>query len=436
VAKSTTSSRRGKPAKPGKPYADFPLFAHDSGRWARKFKGSFRYYGYWARREGGQLVRVPDVDASASAAKLEHDRCWPWHSLGLDAPDPAVTPEAAADDTRWTMADLCNKFLEEKHSLAEGGERSMHTVAEYIRTTDRLIEKFKPETIVDDLTPIDFAALRRDFAKDCNAVTLRSKIRRARVVFSWGAKNGRAGEMRPANFGTGFDIPAQATLTRVRNEAGERMFEAAELRLILNYLDGQEVIVASETVKGARDVVMRAAVLLACNCAFGPTDLSLLPQSALNLDTGWVKYARQKTQVMRRIPLWAETVQALRLAIVQRPAPADPVDEDLVFLTARGTRYVRVQESKKKLGRFVTINAIARRFDLILAALKLNGQKGRGLYTARHVFETIAGESQDQVAVNAVMGHSDGTQAGNYRQRISDERLLKVVDTVKTWLFS
>ena len=33
------------------------------------------------------------------------------------------------------------------------------------------------------------------------------------------------------------------------------------------------------------------------------------------------------------------------------------------------------------------------------------------------------------------MGHVDSTMAGQYRERISDERLQAVVETVRAWLF-
>jgi integrase len=60
---------------------------------------------------------------------------------------------------------------------------------------------------------------------------------------------------------------------------------------------------------------------------------------------------------------------------------------------------------------------------------------GLGFYALRHTFETIGGESRDQVAVNHVMGHADASMAGVYRERISDERLVAVVNHVHTWLF-
>ena len=63
-------------------------------------------------------------------------------------------------------------------------------------------------------------------------------------------------------------------------------------------------------------------------------------------------------------------------------------------------------------------------------------QEGRGFLTAlRHTFETIGGESRDQVAVDHIMGHARDDMASRYRERISDERLKAVTETIHRWLF-
>ena len=63
---------------------------------------------------------------------------------------------------------------------------------------------------------------------------------------------------------------------------------------------------------------------------------------------------------------------------------------------------------------------------------------GVGFYALRHTFETIGGESRDQVAVDHIMGHSPaaGDMSAVYRERISDERLRAVVNHVHGWLFA
>jgi integrase len=61
-------------------------------------------------------------------------------------------------------------------------------------------------------------------------------------------------------------------------------------------------------------------------------------------------------------------------------------------------------------------------------------RRGHTFYALRHAFETIGGESCDQVAVDAIMGHSRDDMASVYRERISDDRLRAVVKHVRQWL--
>ncbi len=49
--------------------------------------------------------------------------------------------------------------------------------------------------------------------------------------------------------------------------------------------------------------------------------------------------------------------------------------------------------------------------------------------------ETIGGGCKDQVAVDAVMGHSRGDMASVYRLDIDDSRLEAVADHIHRWLF-
>ena len=251
----------------------------------------------------------------------------------------------------------------------------------------------------------------------CGVVTLKSKINRCRVVFKFASDNRLID--RPVEFGKSFNRPSEKMLCQARNEAGPRLFEAEEIRRILE----------------ASDSAMKAMVLLGINCGFGNTDVASLPRSAVDLESGWINYPRPKTAVQRRVPLWPETIAALREAIAERPLPNDSANADLCFVTSRDTKYVRVQESKTMKGRHVTVNSLSRRFESLMKRLGINHRKGIGFYTLRHVFETVAGESKDQVAVNAIMGHVDSSMAGVYRERISDERLRAVVETVHGWLF-
>jgi integrase len=60
---------------------------------------------------------------------------------------------------------------------------------------------------------------------------------------------------------------------------------------------------------------------------------------------------------------------------------------------------------------------------------------GLSFYALRHTFETVAGDTADQVAVDAIMGHVHATMAAEYREHIADARLRRVVEHVRQWLF-
>jgi integrase len=355
------------------------------------------------------MIPVEDVAESAAKALEEFQRQWPY--LAQDLSPPPVYAKGC------TMQHLCKTFLAMKRNRLDVGELSEYTYTSYVRACELMLIFFGRERRVEDLQPDDFEKFRMSLAQGCGVVTLKTKINGCRVVLKY-ASDHRLIDL-PVAYGRAFDRPSEKLLRSARNAAGERMFEAAELRRILK----------------AADPVMRAMVMLGINCGFGNTDVASLPQSAVDLQGGWIKFPRPKTAVQRRIPIWPETVTALRKAIAIRPAPVDRADADLCFVTRRGTRYVRAQQSQRSAGRYSNVNALGRRFELLLYRLGMDDRVGRGFYTLRHVFETIAGESRDQVGVNAIMGHVDSSMAGQYRERISDERLRMVVECVRNWLF-
>jgi integrase len=186
------------------------------------------------------------------------------------------------------------------------------------------------------------------------------------------------------------------------------MFEADQIRQMLD----------------AAKEPLRTMILLGVNCGFGNNDCGTLRLSALDLDKSWVTFPRPKTGINRRCPLWPETVAGLQAAIATRPAPNDDSFAHLVFLTRFGGPWAKDDPD----------SPVSKETRKLLDELDLH-RRGLGFYALRHTFETMAGETTDQVAVDFIMGHARDDMASLYRERISDERLRAVTDYVRAWLF-
>jgi integrase len=182
-------------------------------------------------------------------------------------------------------------------------------------------------------------------------------------------------------------------------------------------------------------------VLLGVNCGFGNKDCAELRLMNIDLEHGWVYFPRVKTGVERRCPLWPETVAAIHEVIGDRGLQSvrrRPEAEGLLFVTARGNKFVRGDASTGADGkpRLVEHDAIATTFKRVMAKQGV-AIKGVGFYGLRHTLETVGAETGNQVAVNHIMGHAPpSSDMGEvYRGSVADAALRQVTDHVHTWLF-
>lgn len=396
---ATNSNRRrsgGKPCpdRPAKPKPDFPLYAHKVGRWAKKVRGRTHYFTSWH-------------DDPKGVAALEE-----W----LDQKDDLLAGREPRSKTEGlTVARLCDHYIDHKKDLRDNGELSPRTYLGYYTTCETVVKQFGRNQAVMDLVPADFRKLRATLAKSRGLVALRNAIQNVRSIFKFGFDEGLI--LSPVRFGQAFAKPKKDSVNREREthrtEHGDRMFESPEIREII------------ATVKQP----LKTMVLLGANCAFGQTDLSSLPRKAVDLESGWCDYPRPKTAVRRRIPLWPETIDAIREWLPLRPKAKELADAGLLFLTCRGTRWVKLNANGQHT------DSLGQEFNKVLNRLDLKRSR-LGFYGLRHTFETIAGETADQVAVDAVMGHKRDDMAAHYRERIGDDRLIAVVAHVRNWLFA
>ena len=389
------STRRRDGGKAARPRPDFPLRVHKgTGYWCKKVRGRVYYFG-----------KVAD-DPKGVAAEEEWNRVKDDLRAGRE-PRPKVAESL-------TVADACNQFLQHQEERRDNGEISPRTFWGLYATCENLVSTFGRERAVADLVPDDFRKLRNVLAKTRKAVALGNEIMRVRAVFKFALVNGLV--EKPIVFGSMFTKPKQEVVDRQRNEHrmehGYRMFEAVEIRAILAECSQP----------------LRAMILLAANCGFGQTDLSSLPLRAVNLETGWVDFPRPKTGVLRRIPLWPETVAAIRDWLPLRPKAKDPNDAKLLFLTCRGARWVKLNATGSPS------DALGQEFGKIVSKLNLKRSR-RSFYALRHGFETVAGETTDQIAVDVIMGHKVKGMAANYIERVGNDRLQRVTEHVRRWLF-
>jgi integrase len=270
----------------------------------------------------------------------------------------------------------------------------------------RLVDAFGPSRAVLDLQPADFEQLRNAISKTLGLVCIHNTVTRIRSVFKFGVDQGLL--PRLPTFGQSFRKPSQKALRVQRAKKGPKMFTAEQLRKILD--------VATPNMKGM--------VLLGINAALGNTDVAELPEELIDFAGGWLSYPRGKTGIDRRVPLWPETLAALREVIARRGAPENPQDAKLLFIGKRGENYLGDRRGYRVHQEFIRV-------------LKLAGIEGRSFYDLRRTFETIAEGSRDLSAVQRIMGHSppETDMSARYRQMVGDERLQDVANHVRAWLF-
>lgn len=372
--------------KPKKPYQDFPLYAHKSGQWAKKILGKTHYFGSWA-------------DPQAALRKYLDQRD--------DLQAGRVPVKAGA-----TVTDLCNVFMEAKGLLRNSGELSDRSVWDYHCSCRRIVESFGKTATLLSLGPQDFLSLRAQIAKTRGPKALSTEVQRIRTIFKYAVDTNLID--RPVKIGPGFRGASKKQMRRARNQKGRRSFTAEEIRKLL---------------ATARQP-LRAMIWLGINAAFGPSDLDSLRVSVVDLERGWIRYPRPKTEIQRCCPLWPETRDALRAVIERRPEPANPDDKGLVFLARNGTRLLKFNVTTG-----TNLDTVSRQFARLKVSAGLPAEIP-AFYGLRHTFQTVAEDIRDFVAIRAVMGHTepDEDMSQFYRDTINESRLHAIVNHVRDWL--
>lgn len=371
--------------KPQKPSPDFPLYAHASGKWAKKVGGKLRYFGVWSDPDG---------------ALKEYQRWRGEYDARTKTPTLAELRKRLPRKFELPLGEAVNLFLADKQAHADRGEISHRTCREHRDTCQRLVSFLGDQKIASEISPADFAAFRDHRAKTLNLVSLGNEVTRVKTLFRW--LHASRHLQHPANFGPSFRKPSARLLRRHRREQGKKLFSAMDVTKLIHEAGTH----------------LRAMIYLGINCGFGPNDCCQLPFNAVDLEAGWIDFPRPKTEVDRLCPLWPETVKALRLSLDARSLLSDSLSP--MFFLDGGKPW---RNDQAQLSKYFT-------------AVRRRALPDGGFYWLRHTFETVAGGAKDQVAVNAIMGHVDNSMAAVYREEISPLRLKAASDHVRDWLLT
>lgn len=376
-------------AKPTKPYPEFPLYAHRNRQWAKKIRGRTWFFGVWE-------------DPQAALKKYQAE----IHEIqaGRD-PRRLGVVEASSG---VAVSEMLNIFLADMDRRVESGEVSRRHFKDVLDSCKLVTACFGRGTVVSALRAADFGTLRKSFRETWGAVKCGNEIQRIRSAFKWAAES----ELIPAvpNFGPAFKKPPKRVVRREKQQrqsaVGTMDFSAEELRNLINASAGW----------------LKACILLGLNGGMGASDCGKLKDHHVDFGSGFYDLPRSKTGIDRRFHVWEITRDAITEAVSGRPE-----GETLCFVTSHGKPVWWETDAGSKCD---NVGKAFRKLNVKLGIQKV----GRSFYSLRRTFETVAGETRDQVAVDLAMGHADDSMGGVYRQSISDNRLIAVSKHLEQWL--
>lgn len=275
---------------------DSPLWFHAaSGQWCKKIKQKVVYFGkdhdaalkQWAEHKDRLLAGLPIVEnRSPSITELAN--------LYIDA----IKRRAAVDGLSRTYIKTVEERLGKVISITgRNAKLQGYTIAEWENLRILL-------------------GRNRDGSESAPN-TLGNRIEMVRLLCHWSNEQSYTTIKIPST----FCKPQRKVVRRFRNEKRKSLWISREdiRKLIEN-----------------ADVTTKPVILLGINCGLGASDIARIRHDDIDLDAKevWLTIARQKTETIRHLYLWPETVQALREYDAVRPVLAlHPKYNDRLLLT-------------------------------------------------------------------------------------------------------
>jgi integrase len=333
--------------------------------------------GQWAKKIGGKLRYFgPWADWEAALEKYHAEKDGPHDRL----------------------KDCKTKYLAAMERLQQAGEITHRHYKSVEWTLDRFAKIIGPTRILAKLGSEDYGLWRADLSKTNGPVSLGNHIRCVRAFLNWCKREKIISELPP---GDSLKKPSRSVLRRARATQPAKFFLSEEIRKLLTHSSPQ----------------MKAMILLGLNAGLANNDIALLQTH--HIEGQWLVYPRPKTGIERRVPLWPETCKALTAVI--RPG------DEVAFRTKRGNPWT----SKGVMG---VDSPISPKFTKLCRDIDIYKPR-RGFAALRHTCQTIGEESGDHAAIESILGHlpNANDMSGIYRERMTDERLQRVVDYIRAW---
>ena len=362
--------------KPAKPFADYPLFAHACGKWAKKIEGKTVYFGTWDE---------PDKALSEYRAYIA--------DKDLDG------------QSDMTLSKAANLFLAAKNLAVENGLLANRTYSEYKSTLKAMLNHWGREFPLSEIDKAELVRYYNERSETRNLVSMGNECVRIKTIFFY-LEDKDLIEEAP-KFPEEFKKPSRKLVRRHKREVGSKVISQADMDNLLFNAGG----------------TLKPMILLAVQAGFSPADIANLKLDHVNYDegkSGWINMPRVKTEIDRYFPMLPETAEALKDYVARRPKPARKEDQDYLFLTPSGSR----------------MNPDKSEFTPWFSALSKQCGLKATAYWLRHTCQNVAEKGGDMTAVKMLMGHADQSISDTYRHEIEDSRMYDVVSAIGSYLFT
>ena len=312
----------------------FPLTLHPTGQYCKKIKGKIRYFG---------------TDKKKALEKYLAQATYLHGAQSLVQKNP---------NDKMTLKQLCDPYLDYQNSRVLVGAITAKHYNDLIDSLGKFMAFLGQGCRIESISTLDLQNYKRKLQSAYASVDRQNlHIGLMKAMFHWARKNDVL-----------ESIPNIDAISKDRIVHKEMYtFNPQQIKKLLS----------------TPDVKMKAMIWLGLNCGFGCTDCSRLQWKDLDFKNNRVKLARKKTGVRRNLPLWPETIQALKEV---------PRSGTFVFVTSEGHPWIRTTVTTNDNGepKYIYDNRITTKFSRLMKKVGIKAPKGTGFYNFRRTAATIA----------------------------------------------